>query len=212
MTMMFLFFPIPVWIAITIAGTFGIRGISHVFRDPKKNKLGVLGMQQAGKTRFLSYLRGKPFIEGQTSRNSYDEFTYSLSNEKKIFIKSGIDIGGGTIYRSDYNRIIDESDVLLFFFNINKYLKNVEEEDEFYQRSCNSRFEHIYDKTRTEKQVVFIIATHKDNCGFNENDIRRKFDILVQSKSYKGMLKDVQYVNLTSQSEITILANKIFKI
>lgn len=206
-----LILPLLIWGAVAIAGGLTVAGITGVFDDPKKNKLGILGMQQAGKTRFLSFLRGIPFNDKQTSRKKYDEFTYILENKKKIFIKSGVDIGGGKVHRPDYNKIIDESDVLLYFFDIDKYLNNTKDYDgEFYQRSCNSRFEHIYDRAKTRNITILVIATHKDKCSFNENEIRMKFDNLVQNKSYKEILKDVQYISLISSSETKKLANKIF--
>ena len=120
-----LILPIIGWGIAILLGGFGVAAVAGVFDDPKKNKLGILGMQGAGKTRFLSFLRNKIFIEGQTNRSGYEEFTYQLSNGKKIFIKSGVDIGGGTMYRVDYNKIIDESDVILYFFDINNFIKEL---------------------------------------------------------------------------------------
>lgn len=176
-----------------------------------KNRLGILGMQTSGKTRFLSFIRGVPYVEKQTNRNQYEEFKYMLTNGKNIIIKSGVDIGGGKLYRPDYNKIIDESDVILYFFDIYGYLNNVIDNDnEYYQRSCNSRFEHIYSRVTSDKIPVVIVATHRDKCDLSENDIKQKFDNLVQTKTYKTMLKDVQYVNLTSPSETKYLVSKIF--
>lgn len=194
--------------AVALGSIFTVAGIAGAFSDPKKNKLGVLGMQGAGKTRFLSFLRSKPFIEGQTSRSDYEEFTYQLSNRKKVYIKSGVDIGGGEMYRDDYNKIINESDVILYFFDINNYLSGNDYIS--YQRGCNSRFEHIYDMWKKSKKPILVIATHKDKCSFPENEMKQEFDNLVQGKSYKEMLKEVEYVDLTNPLEIKRLANKIF--
>lgn len=122
-----------------------------------------------------------------------------------------MDTGGGSIYRTDYDTVIDQSDVLLYFFDIDGYLKNIMDSDtEYYQRSCNSRFEHIYSRIMSEKIPVIIVATHKDKCGYPENEMKQKFDNLVQGKAYKPMLQDVQYVDLTSPAEIKNLVDKIF--
>lgn len=139
-----LIIPFLIWGAVALAGIFTVAGMAGFWDDPKKNKLGVLGMQQAGKTRFLRFLQNKPFIEGQTSRDSYEEFKYKLNDEKEIIISSGIDLGGETLYRGDYNKIMNQSNLILYFFDIDKYIKNPLENSEYYQRGCNSRFEHIY--------------------------------------------------------------------
>ena len=229
--------PILIWAGGILLGGFGVAAAAGAFKDRNKNKLGILGMPAAGKTRFLSFLRNVPYKEGQTSRSPYKEFTYPLSDSKNIIIKSGVDIGGANTYRSDYNNILKESDVILYFFDIDKYLSSSDHIE--YQRNCNSRFDHIYtvikkhndefrkadeafakdkkDASLKEKlnnlksKHLMVIASHKDKCSYTNIEMKRKFDDLVQSKSYKEMLKDVQFVNLTDSSETKNLINKIFK-
>ena len=213
-----------------LGGIGGIASVAFFLKNSQKDKLGVLGMQQAGKTRFLSFLRGVPFDEGQTSRKDYDDFVYKLSNGKKIYIKAGKDIGGDDMYRGDYNEVISESDVLLYFFDIDKYLND---NNRGYRRDCNSRFEHIYDQAKARARAkakakakgipdmvreilgrkfpIIIIATHKDKCSYGDSEMKQKFDSLVQNKPYKNMLNEVQYVNLTNDTETRRLADKIFK-
>jgi hypothetical protein len=207
-----LILPILGWIAAILIGSFGIAGFAGAFDDPKKNKLGVLGMQASGKTFFLNFLRNIPFIEGQTNRQTYESFKYKLSNGKEITIASGIDIGGGNLYRVDYNNIIEKSDVLLYLFDLGKYLKDSKDFDgQSYQRNCNSRFEHIFSKVITNKKPTLIIATHKDKIGLPEYEMVKKFNTLVKNKKYKAMLETVELVNLTDDKEIKSLADKIFK-
>mgnify|MGYP003467644409 CR=1 FL=1 len=208
-----LILPILIWGAIAIAGGLTVAGISGVFDDPKKNKLGLLGMQISGKTRFLSYLRNIKFVEHRSGRNKYEEFIHTLNNGKKITICSGVDIAGGEQYRVDYDKIIKESDVVLYFFDIDKYLRNeIDLETKIlYQRSCNSRFEHIYSRIKSSQKSILVIATHTDKCNLSENAMKQQFDCLISNKSYKEMLKGIEYVNLTNPSEIKSLVNKIFK-
>jgi|SRR5690554_73032 len=204
-----LIIPILLWGAVALVGAFTVAGVAGAFDDPKKNKLGILGMQQAGKTRFLKFLQNKPFIEGQTSRDSYEEFKYKLNDEKEIIISSGIDLGGETLYRSEYNKIIKDNDLILYFFDIDKYIKNPLENNEYYQRGCNSRFEHIYSENINRKKVI-VIATHRDKCKFSDNEMKRTFETLIQNKSYKEMLKEIKYINLTNKTELQSLVNTIF--
>jgi len=204
-----LIIPFLIWGAVALAGVFTVAGLAGFWNDPKKNKLGVLGMQQAGKTRFLRFLQNKPFIEGQTSRDSHEEFKYKLNDEKEIIISSGIDLGGENLYRGEYNKIIKENDLILYFFDIDKYIKNPFENSEYYQRGCNSRFEHIYSQNINNNKTI-IIATHRDKFKFSDIEMKRTFENLIQNKSYKEILKDVKYINLTSKTEIENLVNAIF--
>src|SRR5690606_26583032 len=157
-------------------------------------------MQISGKTRFLSYLRNIPFVDKRTGRMGYEEFIHTLNDGKKITICSGVDIGGGDNYRADYDTILDNADVILYFFDIDKYLRNEMdlESNILYQRSCNSRFEHIYSRVKLSKKPVLIIATHTDKCNLSESAMKQKFDALASNKSYKDMLRGVVYANLTN--------------
>ena len=204
--------PLLGWGLGILLGGIGIAAVAGAFEDPKKNKLGILGMQQAGKTRFLDFLRNRPFMEGSSGRNSYPEFKYKLPiTGKEITISSGKDLGGGAIYRGDYNSILDNNDVIVYFFDIDKYLKNELDFDKIpYQRSCNSRFEHIYSNIKISKKPTLIIATHKDKCRFSENEMKQELDALIKDKPYKDLLEEVQYVNLTNNEEVRGLVNKIF--
>ncbi|WP_410877834.1 GTPase domain-containing protein [Myroides sp. DW712] len=206
--------PLLAWGVVAVLGGGLIGGaIGSLFDDPQKNKLGILGMQKAGKTRFLSFLRNIPFEEKASGRDSYVEFRYKLQNKKEITISAGRDIGGGNAYRVDYNKILQSSNVILYFFDINRYLKNELDQDGIlYQRSCNSRFEHIYSELKKSNKPIIIVATHKDHVLLSENEIKLKFDTLVQNanKSYKEMLKNIHYVNLTSDAEMKNLIEKIF--
>lgn len=208
-----LIIPFLIWGAVALAGGLTVAGIAGAFDDPKKNKLGLLGMQVSGKTRFLSYIRNIPYVDKRTGRSDYEEFIYTLSDGKKITICSGVDIGGGDNYRVDYDTILDNADVILYFFDIDKYLRNEIdlESNILYQRSCNSRFEHIYSRVKLSKKLVIVIATHTDKCNLSESAMKQKFDALASNKSYKDMLKEVEYVNLTNRNEIKNLVNKIFK-
>lgn len=208
-----LILPLIGWGVVALAGLFTAAGFAGFWDDPQKNKLGLLGMQISGKTRFLSYLRNIPFVDKRSGRNHYEEFIHTLNDGKKITICSGVDIGGGDNYRVDYDTILDNADVILYFFDIDKYLRNEMdlESNILYQRSCNSRFEHIYSRVKLSKKLVLVIATHTDKCHLSESAMKQKFDVLTSNKSYKDMLKGVEYVDLTNRNEIKNLVNKIFK-
>lgn len=204
--------PIVAWGVGLLIGGLGIAAARGAFDDPKKNKLGVLGMQGSGKTRFLSFLRNIPFIEGETSRKKYESFRYTLSNGKEISIDSGIDIGGGDFYRNEYDKILDKNDVILYFFDIGKYLRNDKTIDDVgYQRACNSRFEHVYSKVNKTDKPVFIIASHTDKSGLSKQEMVKQFTSLIDNKKYKTIFKNMEFINLTNENEITKLRDELFK-
>jgi len=208
-----LFIPIVLWglgaVATATVTYFGGRAL---FKKKARTKLGVLGMQAAGKTRFLSYLRNIPFVEKETSKEEYKPFTYKY--EKKIIrIDTGFDIGGGNIFKDEYISIIRKSDIIFYFFDISKYLNNkAVAENINYNRECNSRFELIYSETTKIKTPVIFIGTHTDLCPKDINTTRKEFLNLIKDKSYYSSLKNLVTINLTNKNEITNFIDKIFTI
>ncbi|MFK8303334.1 GTPase domain-containing protein [Capnocytophaga stomatis] len=206
--------PLPLLPILAILGGGVIGGliggfIGSLFEE-KENKLGVLGMQQAGKTKFLSLLRGEAYVERSTSIEKYEPFTIYLKGGKEVRISQGVDIGGGDTYRLKYKEIIENSDVVFYFFDINKYFKDEVMEDRItYRRECNSRFEFIFDKKQEKK--VLIVATHTDLCGIHSSQIKSEFDKIVRDKRYKNMLQQVCFINLNDEKQVEEFINKTFK-
>ncbi|MFK8279923.1 hypothetical protein ACI76Q_06245 [Capnocytophaga canimorsus] len=225
--------PLPLLPILAILGGGVIGGliggfIGSLFEE-KENKLGVLGMQQAGKTKFLSLLRGEAYVESSTGVEEYQPFTISLKGGKEVRISQGVDIGGGDTYKPEYKKIIENSDVIFYFFDINKYFKDEVIKDRItYRRECNSRFEFIFDsiKDNYQKQMkdikegsltsmkekkVLIVATHTDLCGIHSSQIKSKFDEIVSGKGYKNMLQQVCFINLNDEKQVEEFINKTFK-
>lgn len=171
------------------------------------DKLAVLGMQGAGKTRFLCFLRGVPYVEQQTAYEKYPEFSYKIDDKITIKIKSGYDIGGGKTYIREYDNLIKESKVILFMFNISRYLAY----DQRYVRDTNSRLDLIKGYVDTEEKNIVIIGTHKDLLNIDDNEIKRKFDELMNGKPYSDMVKNIFLVDLTDKADICTVTKEIFK-
>ena len=206
-----LFIPLVViWAAA--AGASAVVGVVGRYyykkNSQKKYKLGVLGMQGAGKTRFLSYLRNVPYVEKGTSKEPYESFTYKFE-KKEILIDAGVDFGGGDLYRVEYNRIIKNSDVILYFFDIDRYLNEKSKTEEVsYRRACNSRIEHIHSADK-EADIVFV-ATHIDLCKKVEEEVRLEFLKLIENKSYYSSLKDVELIDITNKDQLNRFIDKVF--
>ncbi|RKS53790.1 hypothetical protein BC962_2046 [Gillisia mitskevichiae] len=209
-----LFIPIIWGVALGAATILGLGIGSYAFfsksEDPEKNKLGILGMQGAGKTRFLSYLRNIPFVDKETEIQTYSPFTYK-SHGKVIQIDSGEDIGGGNLYRDEYDRIIKKSNVIFYFFDISKYLNDPIQEGISYRRASNSRIEHINSIDKFSKKNILIVGTHFDLCKNNQKEVRSEFLKLNENKSYYSILKQIELIDLTHNDQLKNFTKKVFK-
>ena len=180
-----------IWIISIVAGGISIflasrkfsENIKNIFKDPNKNKLGILGMEGSGKTLYLCHLRKVEYVDKNTEMNSpYSEFIYETDSGNTFHIKAGEDINGGEYNRMFYNSIMEKSDVIFYFFDINKYFT---END--YERECNSRFLYLYNffaKNKTKKIIVF--ASHVDKCKEKKWEILIKFRNMLKNKTYNN--------------------------
>lgn len=208
-----LILPFVVWgAAIGVTALLGLGGYALFSEgeDPEKNRLGILGMQWAGKTKFLSFLRGVPYVEKQTSIEHYKPFTYRYG-EKVIPIDAGLDIGGGNMFRGEYNRILENSNVIFYFFDISRYLNDDSTEGVSYRRACNSRIEHIHSGKKGKNTSVVYIGTHIDKCKKDEAKVRSEFFKLIDDKYYYSDLKKTEFINLTNTNQLRNFINKVFK-
>ena len=201
--------PLIIWgIYAGVAGLFGI-GTYSLFKK-EKNKLGILGMPGAGKTRFLCHLRGKHYSEKQTEKEQYEPFTYTKRDGKKIAIDKGEDIGGTDQYIDEYERIINESDVIFYFLNIYKYLygNNID-----YVRYCNMRLELVHSCSQIKDNNinnVILVGSHLDKCNESREKVLKEFYKKVEKKQYYPMLKNIYLIDITKEENIKSFVDKIF--
>lgn len=204
----FLIFPLFVWGAIIIGSALIGGGAVAIFSGDKR-QLGILGMEYSGKTYFLNILRNKRSVGG-TGREDYESFKFRLASGNEITIKKGYDMGGAKDYMNYYKEVVNTSDVLFYFFDINKYFNDLT-----YQRDCNSRFffidgERFNPNTKVKKDIV-VVATHRDKCLLSDSEINKKFTSVVGNKTYKEMVKNIVFINLTDNKATTEFINKVFK-
>lgn len=194
-------------IGAIIGGSVGgvAGGIFSFFGDDDKvNKLGIIGMKSSGKTTFLNNLRGIVSVPKTTSKESYDSFEFELSNGKTKYISKGKDIGGNRSYLTEYRQIIEENDVILYFFDVCKYLTNLD-----YKRDCNSRLDFINADIKNKK--IAIIASHSDLSQHSKNKLIEEIINQVRDKKYAKLFNELFFVvNLTNQKELDELINVIF--
>lgn len=109
--------------------------------------LGILGMQEAGKTQILRNFQGKPYRQYEaTSTEDYSEFETKIG-DRTIKFQQGRDIGGGDMYIRDYYEdFIKNKDIILFVFDVYRYLRNSD-----YAKDVRARLDFIYDKLNRKK-------------------------------------------------------------
>ena len=181
-------------------------------------KLGVIGMQGSGKSLFLSKLSDSNYIEKQTSLEEYDKFKSKI-NGLNLIIQKGTDISGGdSSVKYHYPKIINNKDLILFFFDISKYIGDFDIHKDRYFRDCNSRIDFIVDVMMKEdiKTKVFIVGTHIDKLKKTDKSLKKELlDKLkakkINKKSYYHILKDVELINTTKKRECERLLYNTFK-
>ena len=197
------------WVLISILIGFLVSMLGWRYRKVKGKRLVVLGMKEAGKTRFYRFLQNKPYVEEETEVDNYEEFYYNKNNGETVLIKKGIDIGGSEDYvKPYYERMIAENDILIYCFDISRYLI-----DTAYMKQVNYRFEFIsrkYKELEKDKYNFVKLATHIDKTP-NPKEAVKKFDSMIEKKEYKTDFKRNLFpVDVTNKQEMQKIVDKIF--
>jgi GTPase SAR1 family protein len=169
-----------------------------------KRKLGVIGMRGSGKTTLLHKLGGVEKVERETFIDNYEEFSYITQSGKTIYISKGKDIGGLKNYMSEYKSVVDESNVIFYFFDVNLYITNVE-----YRRECNSRLSFIFPLLQGKRTV--LLATHLDQSNLTKSQLRDSLMQFVTDKVYSNLFNQNFFIlNLTDDKQFKDLISSLF--
>jgi hypothetical protein len=126
--------------------------------------LGIIGMQQSGKSTYLELLRNGE-VEEQLGR-TFGEVPYEAFQAKVlgINVEGGVDIAGGDANVTHYSEYVMNKERILFFFNAKSYLMP-DESNLDYAEKCQGRFHYVYEKIykdgMAQKSIKFI-GTHID--------------------------------------------------
>lgn len=198
-----LFLPLLAWVGIAIGSAITGLFVTGVF-SKKINKLGVLGMKLSGKTTMLYKLRGIKKIPLSTNVEKYERFEFKINGDKKIIIEKGKDIGGTKNFMQEYRDIISNNEIIFFFFDVNKYLTEIE-----YKRDCNSRLDFIYPSLSGKK--VVIVATHADKQNLKNTQIRESVEECMKEKKYSSLFTtNFHILNLLNDNEFEVFIEKTF--
>ena len=211
-------FPLlPLWLIYIIAVAIFGGGTLILLKTRKTQgqRLAVLGMKDAGKTRFYRFLQGKEYIEGldnETEQDDIESFTYSCSNGSKIKIQKGYDYGGGRdLIKTHYEDLLKDSDIVVFVFDMHKFLYDME-----YQKETNSIASLINDVNYKNYNIVKI-ASHKDEFVLSKpsdkKQIYTEFSNVIKTKKYWNSIMEYNlfFADMRNNNELKIIADKIFK-
>ncbi|NET45561.1 hypothetical protein [Okeania sp. SIO2B3] len=140
----------PITIALIIIGSFlagagGIYGIlewKHILIELKGKKLAVLGAKGTGKTTLLNYVIKGILSEGyhQTKyAKPTDERRFILDKNTWISLKKSTDLGGDTSFRTEWQSLFEDSDLVFYLVRADLLIKNDQ-----------------YTQSRVEKDLGFI--------------------------------------------------------
>ena len=216
----FLWFIPPIIIIWIIIGLFLL--VISVIRKRKicKDKnLAILGPNEAGKTTLWNFLKGRPAskVYQETDGKVVLSFVASskiwnavkLDEPIEILKITGYDINGnGDFIRTDWEKIIEKSNMIIFVFNSYKYLNSID-----YQRDINQRMQFVYStvckQTDGKKRGIWLLGSYADKLGNKKKDWERIIGI-IKTKPYCDISHNNACVNLTNEDELKEYYKKIF--
>lgn len=205
-------------IAIIVAGD----SAPDTFKELLSVKLAILGPNEAGKTTLWNYIMNKPSskvykeTEGSVrmrfcaSGKFWDAIKPENPEGKKVEIYGDDINGNGDFMRQEWDKQINDSNMIIFVFNASKYLKNID-----YQRDVDQRLQFIkstIDKKKDgEQRVPWILGSYADMLS-NRKDDWNKIIGIINKKPYCDISHNNACLNLTKEEELMDYCKKIFDI
>lgn len=162
----------------------------------EERKLVILGMNQAGKTTMLNYLRGKNnAIPEGTSREVYEAYTYTSADNITYHIHASVDRGGKDEFVKQYPKDIEKANRIFFLFNVNMYLSNIT-----YRRDTNHRIFFINDMCKRYHSNDYKINLWGTFIDEAENPSQTKSavkSLLLQERGFEEILDKggIEFIN-----------------
>lgn len=158
--------------------------------------LGIIGMQQSGKSTYLKLLRDgevKEQLERTFAQVPYEAFQAKVLG---INVEGGVDIAGGDANVTNYSEYVRNKERILFFFNAKSYLMP-DESNLNYAEKCQGRFHYVYEKIykdgMAQKSIKFI-GTHIDEMDESDR-------ICAKDKIYDSLVStNAEFVKMFSET------------
>ncbi len=213
-------------IIVAVIGLFSIIIIisgdsaSDTFTNEESVDLAILGPNEAGKTTLWNFLKGstaskvyqetdgKVVLSFVASSKTWNAVKLDEPEEKLRF--TGYDINGnGDFIRTDWEKLIENSNMIIFVFNSYKYLNNVG-----YQRDINQRMQFVYSTVSKQKdgkkRGIWLLGSYADKLGNKKKDWESIIGI-IKTKPYCDISHNNACVNLTNEDELKEYYKKMFK-
>lgn len=199
------FIPIIAWGLLgALGGALIGRLIGSIWDKGRKIGMAVLGMKQSGKTTWYNYLTGDNRVAQTYDSVRIKEIFLKFPDGKEARIKEGVDIGGDEGNVTEYyKKMIDNNEVVLFFFSAYDYLNDNE-----YRRVVNGRLDYI--KRHLGDKYFYYIMTYADKIPDREGALSKILDVLKEEDFFK-MQKGYFLINATDKKELEDLSTVIFK-
>lgn len=198
----------------TTFGPIGAVG-KYLYDKYQGTSLAILGMPEAGKTQFWKNLKGESYSAYETTNaeQAYTPFFYNYG-DRKFRVGAGKDIGGAEEnIRPYWEKLIEESKIVIFIFDVSKYLK---EQD--YQLQTNARLDFLYNKrgefTGSNQKKFAVIASHPDQVDKVElegADLVTRMKSVVHGKPYAALFyQNCWTCNLTDPKDFSTITERLF--
>lgn len=205
--------PFVIWGAVVLAGAFVAKNVffdDNEVQDLKNDvksskKIAILGLQVAGKTTFLRFLQGDrnyKFKKNATGIDEYEEFDIKFK-EKVVTITKNYDIGGSEAFMRSYMKVLRNTDIVFFLFDVSLFFND----NEYYRDFC-ARVDYL--KSMTSVKTYFI-ATHPDKLNSTDNELKIKISEKLNEKHYKNYVEQKLFIiNLLEEKKLKEFVNKVF--
>lgn len=212
----------PIIIILGLLSLIIISGDSgpKIFKNEKSVDLAILGPNEAGKTTLWNFFKGRPASKVYKETDGKVALSFVASSivwnavkldepEEKLRF-TGYDINGnGDFIRTDWEKLIENSNMIIFVFNSYKYLNSVD-----YQRDINQRMQFVYStvckQTDRKKRGIWLLGSYADKLGNKKKDWESIIGI-IKTKPYCDISHNNACVNLTNEDELKEYYKKMFK-
>lgn len=212
-------------IIVAVIGLFSIIIIisgdsaSDTFKNERSVDLAILGPNEAGKTTLWNFLKGSTASKVYQETDGKEALSFVASSIIWNAVKldepierlkfTGYDINGnGDFIRTDWEKIIEKSNMIIFVFNSYKYLNS-----EDYQRDINQRMQFVYSTVRKQtdgkNRGIWLLGSYADKLDNKKKDWERIIGI-IKTKPYCDISHNNACVNLTNDNELKEYYKKIF--
>lgn len=177
----------------------------------------VLGLPQTGKTLFFNALRNRSYsiTPPQTSVDKVQSF--EITNEEGeiiLKIRDTLDIGGGDAFaKKYYDRLIKDSDVVIFCCNIYKYF-----EDPLNAMDVRARLLYVYELMLKHKKItdinkpgenVRLLLTYADKIDDRKKATTTFIESLATEIYPLEFVENIVAVNMTDPKEVETVIKKM---